>query len=168
MQIKLFSSMSLAAGILAACAHASEPAVAASPERTLEPSFDDVFNLVIETERWGVMIDNALSGGIAAAMAEAGEARGEIYRVDYALRSGARQLIALRDSLCIDRISPEATCQPIELPDWVGAAPDVEGTSFAEYQARSQWLGEAIQPFVAAGCEAGRDATTDDMFCAVE
>ena len=155
-------------GVCFAISITSSCASAPDAQSEPEPSFDDVFNLVIETERHGVLIDAALNGAIAAAMAAPSEERSDIYRVDYALRSGVRDLLALRDGLCIDGIEPDTTCTEIELPDWTMSPPNVEGTPFSEYQARSEWLSATMQPYIAAGCRAGAAATRDEMFCAVE
>ncbi len=166
----------LASGFAAACGPSEQSVVSAeAPLKTTEPdavvadSDIDLFTLVIDAERWGVMMDNAGYGATAFAMRETQPMRSDLFRLDYALRSGARQLIALRDGLCVDGLDAETTCVSLALPEWVLAAPDdVEGVSMAEYQARSDWLGEQAQPFIAAGCEAGRVATGEEMFCAVE
>ena len=132
----------------------------------------DAFTLVIDAERWGVMMDNASVGATAHALekraSDALEERDMRYRIDFALRSGVRQLIALRDGLCVDGHSPEISCNTIELPAWVREAPAPLNTSLQEFQARSDWLGEMSNPLIGIGCKLGVDASADEMFCAVE
>ena len=45
------------------------------------------------------------------------------------------------------------------------ARPDAD---MADLYRRSQWLGEALQNLFGVGCEAGKQATGDERFCAVE
>ena len=176
MRFKLFCLMAATTWQLAACATEPQTRIApgeaepdvATPAIVSEPSFDEVFNLVIETERHSVMIGNAMHGVSVNMMDDRLDDGAEIYRVDHALRSGVRDLIALRDALCIQRIEPDTTCHSIQIPAWVMSPPDVEGTSLAEYQARSEWLSEIMQPYISAGCDVGRNATGEEMFCAVE
>ena len=105
MRFKLFCLMAATTWQLAACATEPQTRIApgeaepdvATPAIVSEPSFDEVFNLVIETERHSVMIGNAMHGVSVNMMDDRLDDGAEIYRVDHALRSGVRDLIALRD-----------------------------------------------------------------------
>ncbi len=133
---------------------------------TISGDSDDIdpFSLVIEAERWGVMIDNARNGFAVSERLLPSTGETDLERIDKALRSGALELIRLRDEACR---AGSSECVRIELPDWVFDPPD-KVTTLDEYALRSVWLGEAANRLVASGCDAGRTATSEEMFCAVE
>lgn len=167
-QILLISSIAVYA---TACAATPPVGVDEAPVvREVDPI--DPFTLAIDAERWTVMMDNASMGATAAALEKRPtggyEERDMRYRIDFALRSGVRQLLALRDSLCVDERSTDVSCKRLELPGWVTDAPAPTLTSLEEFQARSDWMGEQIAPLVSIGCELGKNASNDEMFCAVE
>ena len=151
--------VAIAACLGGGCAHHAPPAAA-----MVEPAVPiDAFGLVIEAERWGVLIDKA-----GADMNAPGDEDSDLYRIDEALRSGALELVRLRDKLCASGVSPETTCVRVDLPDWVMAAPDTEATPLSTYQERSDWLGGELWPLVDAGCAAVRAETGDETACSVE
>ena len=45
---------------------------------------------------------------------------------------------------------------------------DVGQNTIEEIDRRSGWLDTVMAPFTTAGCEAGRKAMNDEMFCSVE
>ena len=155
----------------AGCA-ATQPGIEREAQTIRKVETIDPFTLAIDAERWTVMMDNASMGATAAALENRPsggyEERDMRYRIDFALRSGVRQLLALRDSLCVDGHSIEVSCNSLELPGWVTDAPAPMFTSLEEFQARSDWMGEQIAPLVSIGCELGKNASNDEMFCAVE
>lgn len=166
------SSFALAALALAACqpqqqaAKAPEPAPpVAAPATPSEPL--DPFVVAIGAERWGVIIDKAMDGAQQSAVPSAGVDLGDLYRADAALKSGAASLIELRNQVCSQGLVTGAACELKDWPAWT-REPPTDKTPLAELDRRSQWLGEAMQPFTDAGCEAGRKATKDDLFCSVE
>lgn len=146
----------LSAGLLCslmACSQGSEPAetvVETLGNSAGEPEIDD-FALAIESERWSVMIDNAhtlfVDGG---GMMDTDERS----RANEALRRGALSLAMLRDGVCTAGFVKTETCAAYVVPDWAvswdGVIPSPQ-----ILQARSEWLGEALQPFEAAVCTDG-------------
>jgi hypothetical protein len=127
---------------------------AQAPETAVTTADDvgvDAFGLAIETERWSVMIDNArnlfVDGG---GMMDADEQT----RAHEALRSGALSLAMLRDGICTAAVVDIETCAAYVVPDWavswVAETPPLD-----VLQARSNWLGEALQPFEEAVCSDG-------------
>jgi hypothetical protein len=138
-----------------------KPQTAASSE-PLDP-----FVVMIGAERWGVIIDKAMDGAREADVPSAGVDLSDLYRADKALKSGAARLIELRNQVCGQGLVSGAACELKDWPDWTREPPS-DKTPIEEIDRRSQWLGEAMQPFTDAGCEAGRKATGEELFCSVE
>lgn len=124
----------------------------------------DPLSVAIDAERWGVIISNAQD---AMQLKHKEITDDELVRIDFALRSGVRDLLKLRDELCLANEKQMETCIKIDVPDWVMNPPN-KVTSLAEYQARSEWLGEAANNLSAIGCQAGREVSEDPYLCAVE
>ena len=150
--------LAIAGIVLTACQPPSATAPAQSGERL------DPFVVMVDAERWGVIIDKAMDG---AREAQAAADESELYRADAALKNGAARLIELRNKACGQGLVGGPACA---LPDWPAwtREPPTEKTPIEELDRRSRWLGEIMQPFTEAGCEAGRRATNDDQFCSVE
>lgn len=127
----------------------------------------DPFIVMIGAERWTVILNRALEGAIQAPSAVPDISDSDLYRTDAALKSGAAMLIELRNRVCARGLLTGDACTLPEYPAWTREAPNAT-TPLAELDQRSAWLGEAMDPFTSAGCEAGRKATGDDMFCSVE
>ncbi|MCG8440346.1 MAG: hypothetical protein MI723_00915 [Caulobacterales bacterium] len=138
-------------------------ALTAGQTAAQEEAAPDLWALVIESERWGVLMDRAMDGIADAPAVEESDAA----RADAALRDGALQLFALRRRACAAGLVDADECGALAAPDWLGA-PLEPPPSPAEIAGRSEWLGAAAQPFIAAGCAAGEARTGDAMFCAVE
>lgn len=162
------------AGLLAAgCNQGQPPAsppAAAPPAEQLgntPPEDLDPFVVMIGAERWTVLLDRALEGAIEAPSAVPDISDSDLYRTDAALKSGAAMLIELRNRVCSRGLLTGDACTLPEFPAWTREAPNAT-TPLAELDQRSAWLSEVMDPFTSAGCEAGRKATNDDMFCSVE
>ena len=91
----------------------------------------------------------------------------EMYRADSALKSSAARLIELRNEACVKKLVTGPACELKDWPAWT-LDPPAAGTPIEEIDRRSQWLSQQMAPFTDAGCEAGRKATKDDLFCSVE
>jgi hypothetical protein len=125
----------------------------------------DSFDTVIETERWTVIMENALEGARLSQNQSPDLDEDDLIRIDRALRTGVRHLIMLRDELCMAGMEPEKSCQALEIPQWALLPPD-RVTSLNEYTHRSQWLGNQIGDLSEIGCAAGKPF--DEYICAVE
>ncbi len=123
----------------------SESSAENIPDETIDP-----FYLAIEAERWNVMLENAL--GRQSDRPSATDENDDVLRVHRALQAGVANLIQLRDDVCRKGLLDIGECQGIDIPDW---AVDWEADlpTLSELQARSDWLGEAIQPFVDVACQ---------------
>jgi hypothetical protein len=142
-----------------------EPAPPAQPQSTVSSENLDPFVVMVDAERWSVIIDKAMEGA-REAMA-LGDDAGDLYRADAALKSGAASLIELRNQVCRQGLVAGAACELKDWPDWT-LDPPTGDTPIEELDRRSRWLGETMGPFTEAGCEAGRKATGEDLFCSVE
>jgi hypothetical protein len=151
----------LAALTFAAC---QTPASTSRPQ-SAEPL--DPFVVMIDAERWGVIIDKALEGVREEPGPSDGFIENELYRADAALKSGAARLLQLRNDVCTRGLLSGDACRIKDWPAWA-SEPPTDKTSIQEIDRRSRWLGEAMQPFTEVGCEAGRRAANDEMFCSVE
>jgi hypothetical protein len=60
-----------------------------------------------------------------------------------------------------------AACNLGEWPGWT-REPPTDKTPIEEIQRRSDWLSGQMDRFTSVGCEAGRKATGDELFCSVE
>jgi hypothetical protein len=138
----------------------AEPAAPAQPAEKLDP-----FVVMIDAERWGVIIDKAREGVREAPGSANSES--EMFRADAALKSGSASLLELRNEVCAKGLLTGAACDLKDWPAWT-REPPTASTPIEEINRRSQWLGETMQPFTDAGCEAGRKATKEELFCSVE
>jgi hypothetical protein len=159
----------LACAALAACqpqqqqqaaAPPAEPAAPAEPAEKLDP-----FVVMVDAERWGVIIDKAREGVREAPGGSLSDS--EMFRADAALKSGSASLLELRNQVCAKGLVNGAACELKDWPAWTHEPPTAS-TPIEEIDRRSQWLGETMQPFTDAGCEAGRKATNEELFCSVE
>jgi hypothetical protein len=163
----------LCLSVLSACSPQAPPAApqqagqtppaapTATPSEPLDP-----FVVMVDAERWSVIIDKALEGAREADGLGAVD-KGDMFRADRALKSGAARLIELRNQVCGQGLVTGDACVLKDWPAWTQEPPTAE-TPIGEIQRRSDWLSEAMDPFTSAGCDAGRKATKDDMFCSVE
>lgn len=141
------------------------PTLSATPS----PEIHDAFSMVIEAERFSIMVDNALSASDQASSQPGAQSVDEdLLRIDLALREGARNLLQLRDALCMDGHAVEDSCVAISLPEWVMTAPDPANVSLDEYRKRIDWLGAASGKLAYIGCEAGKAASENEYLCAIE
>lgn len=154
---------------LAACQQAPRPQTpglqASPPTSSDEPP--DPFVVMISAERWTVLLDKALEGTQQAPEPSAGIAETDQARADRATKDGAAMLLRLRNALCAKGMLRGDDCLIRNWPAWASEPPNPD-TPLAVIDARSSWLGEAMQAFVGKGCEAGEAAFMDDMFCSVE
>lgn len=138
-----------------------------APEKTAASSEDEIaidpFYLAIEAERWNVMLENAL--GLKNDVL-ASELEDDRLRAHRALNDGITNLLDLRDQVCRDGLVDPETCYSLEIPDWAFRWEE-ELPSLDVLQERSDWLGEAIQPFVSAVCSTDEDGMLPDA-CRVE
>ena len=143
----------------------SETKPPVSAPEAVEADPIDPFYLAIEAERWGVMIDNARDVNFAT-MPDIQDEENEVARVHRALKYGVQNLVKLRDETYEAGLVSAAASSALEIPEW-GYAFTTELPTLLELQTRSDWLGEAIQPFVDAKCRLREgDGWRDD--CRVE
>jgi hypothetical protein len=152
-------AMAFAALFVAGC---QTPNTSATPTEPLDP-----FVVMIGAERWGVIIDKAVEGAREAPSPGDAFYENEMYRADAALKSGAARLVVLRNDVCKRGLLTGDACLLKDWPAWT-LDPPTDKTPIEEIERRSAWLGGAMQPFTDAGCEAGRKAANDDLFCSVE
>src|SRR5689334_5334181 len=155
----------LALPLLAACQQAPQPQ---SPAAQASGEKLDPFVVMVDAERWGVILDKALDG-VREAPDPAGDARleDEMFRADISLKSSAAQLIELRNRACAKGLVTGEACQLRNWPAWTMEPPKT-GVPIEEIQRRSDWLSAEMDRFTEAGCEAGRKATNEQQFCSVE
>jgi len=146
-------------------AAASQP-TAALPGNT-PPEDLDPFVVMIGAERWTVILDKALEGAREAPDTNAVANENDLYRADAALKRGAAMVVQLRNQVCGKGLVTGTACNLPEWPAWT-LEPPTGDTPLAEIDRRSGWLDTVMAPFTGVGCEAGRKATNDDMFCSVE
>lgn len=127
----------------------------------------DPFVVMIGAERWTVILDRANEGAIQAPQPASAAQETDLYRADMALKRGAAQVIELRNLVCGKGLVPADKCKLPEWPAWT-LEPPTGDTPILEIDKRSAWLSEVMSPFTDAGCEAGKAATKDEMFCSVE
>jgi hypothetical protein len=149
-----------AAILLAACQQAPSPQ--SDTSELLDP-----FVVMIGAERWGVIIDKAREGVREAPGPTDAYHENEMYRADASLKSSAASLIELRNEACVKALVTGAACNLGDWPAWT-KEPPTDKTSIEEIQKRSDWLSSQMDPFTTVGCEAGRKATGDNLFCSVE
>jgi hypothetical protein len=165
------------AAVLAACSPqpAGAPAADAPPASPLPaaqagntpPEHLDPFVVMIGAERWTVLLDRALEGAREAPEPISAAEEGELYRADAALKNGAAMLIELRNRVCRKGLLEADACTLPDFPAWT-REPPTGATPIEEIDRRSGWLDTVMGPYVGAGCDAGRKALQDDMFCSVE
>lgn len=158
---------------LAACGPKPQPKTPEpppAPQPSVEAPADpiDPFLLAIEAGRWQVLMDHAAQGAMAAPdpVSQAAE-EPDALRIDRSLKQGAASLLTLRDIVCAKELVPHEKCVFQDWPSWT-AEPFTAATPIETLQVRSDWLGETMQDIVAAGCEAGKTSTQDELFCSVE
>jgi len=155
---------------LAACGGPAgeQQAAAPAPEQGNTPPEDlDPFVVMIGAERWTVLLDHALEGSIQAPEPPEAAETTDLFRADMALKQGAAMVIELRNRVCAKGLVTGEACNLPDWPAWTRELPTGE-TPIEEIDRRSGWLDEVMAPFVWAGCEAGRKASGDDLFCSVE
>lgn len=173
MSVRALMAAGLAVALLGACeqpqvsqpAESSEAPAPSAPQEPAEPL--DPFVVMIGAERWGVLIDKAYQGAIEAPYANSVLDEDDKLRTDRAVKSGAAELIKLRNMICAKGLLSGADCELGSWPAWVMEAP-VANLSWEELDARSEWLSTQMGRFTAVGCEAGRTASGDRQFCDVE
>ncbi len=159
-----FAAAGLGLAMLAGCQSAPKPVVAqAADEEPLDP-----FVVSIGAQRWGVIIDRATQGAIEAPdRLSAAQMESDLYRADAALKSGAAEVIVLRNFVCGKGLLTGEACELKDWPAWTLEPPTAD-TPIEVIDQRSEWLSIVMSPFAEIGCEAGRAASGDDMFCSVE
>jgi hypothetical protein len=126
------------------------------------------FIVMIGAERWGVLIDKAMTAVRERPLSDRREPdAAELYRADRATKDGAAALLMLRNEICGTGLLDEAQCQLTDWPAWT-SEPPTASTPIAVIQQRSDWLGLTMQPFVDAGCDLGRRTSGDRQYCDVE
>lgn len=138
-------------------------AVAADEADPMEP-----FIVMIGAERWGVLIDKAMTAVRERPLgSDPGLETSDLYRADRATKDGAAALLALRNEICGAGLMTEAQCVLRDWPAWTTDLPTAS-TPLKVIEQRSDWLGLAMQPFVDAGCDLGRRTSGDRQYCDVE
>ena len=173
MSVRALVAAGFAAALLGACerpqvpppVESSEAPAPSAPQEPVEPL--DPFVVMIGAERWGVLIDKAYQGAIEAPYANNALNDDDRLRTDRAVKSGAAELIKLRNMICAKGLLSGADCELGSWPAWVMEQP-VGDLSWEELDARSEWLSIQMDRFTAVGCEAGRTASGDRQFCDVE
>ena len=165
----LFTSLFAACSPQTPTAAAPEvmPALVAEQQGNTPSEDLDPFVVMIGAERWTVILDKALEGAREAPDASTSAGETDLYRADAALKRGAAMVIELRNQVCRKGLVTGAGCNLPEWPAWT-LEPPTGDTPIAEIDHRSGWLGTVMAPFTDAGCEAGRKALNDEMFCSVE
>ena len=107
--------------IVALASLACQQQVAAPPAALSEPL--DPFVVMIDAERWGVIIDRAREGVREAPGPADAYADNEMYRADAALKSSSAALIELRNEACVKGLVTGAACDLGEWPAWTREAP---------------------------------------------
>ncbi len=149
-------------------APAPTPAPTPEPQQGNTPPEDlDPFVVMIGAERWTVLLDRALEGSIQAPEPASAADITDLYRADAAVKQGAAMVIQLRNRVCTKELVTGAACNLPEWPAWTREMPTGD-TPIEEIDRRSGWLDVVMAPFVEAGCEAGKKASADHMFCSVE
>lgn len=154
--------------LAAACATQEQPPPVAPAEQQAASDPFDTFIVMVDAERWGVIIDRAVEGVREAPDPNYEQrAENELYRADSSLKSSAAALIGLRNAVCDKGLLKGEDCELKDWPAWT-LEPPTDKTPIAEIQRRSDWLSGQMDRFTSVGCDAGRKATNDDLFCSVE
>jgi hypothetical protein len=151
----------------AAAPEAAAPKPVAEQQGNTPPEDLDPFVVMIGAERWTVILDKALEGAREAPDASTSAGETDLYRADAALKRGAAMVIELRNQVCRKGLVTGAACNLPEWPAWT-LEPPTGDTPLVEIDRRSGWLDTVMAPFTDAGCEAGRKALNDELFCSVE
>ncbi len=158
--------MSLAFSLGGCVTPAHETATRAqAPQEVSDPT--DLFILMVEAERWGVLLDRAQEGVWQSPRLDDVVDESDMLRADRALKAGAARLIILRNDICSRGMLAVAECDLGSWPAWTLEPPRADMSPFV-IQQRSDWLSLTMDRFVALGCEAGRKETNDYQFCSVE
>ena len=164
----LFASVVAACGPQAPAPGQQAQTPAASAQQGNTPPEDlDPFIVMIGAERWTVLLDKALEGAREAPDPASAAEETDLYRADAAVKNGAAMVIELRNRVCRKGLVTGDACQLPEFPAWTREPPTGD-TPIDEIDRRSGWLDTVMAPFTEAGCEAGRKAMNDEMFCSVE
>lgn len=170
-----FAVAILFASIIAACSPQQTPApeqqaLAPAPpaqQGNTPPEDLDPFVVMIGAERWTVLLNKALEGAREAPEPASAAEETDLYRADAAVKNGAAMVIELRNRVCRKGLVTGDACKLPEFPAWTREPPTGD-TPIDEIDRRSGWLDTVMAPFTNAGCEAGRKALNDEMFCSVE
>ena len=150
-----------------AAAPEAPPAPVAEQQGNTPPEDLDPFVVMIGAERWTVILDKALEGAREAPEPPSAAEETDLFRADAAVKNGAAMVIELRNRVCRKGLVTGEACILPEWPAWTRELPTGE-TPIEEIDRRSGWLDTVMAPFTTAGCEAGRKAMNDEMFCSVE
>jgi hypothetical protein len=150
--------------MLAGCITKQGPDAPPPPEITDQT---ELFILMVETERWGVLLGRAREGVWQSPHSEGAPDESDMARADRAVKSGAAELILLRNAICSRGMLSASECELGDWPAWT-LEPPRSDTPPSVIQQRSDWLSLTMERFVALGCEAGRKVTDDYQFCSVE
>ncbi len=145
-----------------AVADTSKPKPGADADVKSDPI--DPFYLAIEAERWDVMIDNARGREPVTRAYSLSDEDGRL-RIHRALLNGVHNLMLLRNEAFQAGLVDRTTSAALEIPEWAFVF-EADLPSLEELQTRSDWLGQAIQPFIGAACQT--DAGVWSQECAVE
>ncbi len=153
---------------LAACGESDVREQAGSAVANNAPAEElDPFVVMIGAERWTVLLDRAREGAIQANEPAGAAEMTDMFRADMALKQGAAMVIELRNRVCAKGLVTGEACRLPDWPAWTRDQPTGD-TPITEIDRRSAWLETVMAPFVEAGCQAGRQASGDDLFCSVE
>jgi hypothetical protein len=143
----------------------------ASAQTTTPPEDDqDAFILQIDVGRHFVLVDRALAGvgaKIPIVISELGGFGADGADIWRGLRETARDGVFLKEIMCAKYLVGPRTCRAFKAPDWISAEP-TPVPSIKQLRAYEEELSAMLDPYVEAGCKAGRRRTKDDMFCSVE
>lgn len=106
-------------------------------------------------ERFEFLLEQAASGAQTemAVLPEQAGAAARI-RASHGVRRALYRFMLLREDVCARALVDEAQCGPLELPDWAGESA-IDAIAPGALQERLDWIDEASEPFVTAGCAAG-------------
>lgn len=164
----LFAALALGACQPAAQPTAAAPPAAQPPAAQPDPNAEplDPFVVMIGAERWTVLLDKALEG-TREAPAPAAIDETDQSRADRATRDAAAMLLILRNQQCAKGHLKGDDCTIANWPAWASEPPN-PNTPLATIDDRAGWVGETMQKYTDKGCELGKAALKDDMFCSVE
>lgn len=158
----MIRSALLAAALLGLCATAwAKPDV---------PEDEDPFILQVDIGRQAVFIEralNALGDELPIVRADGPEDPQRADALWRSLRETGREGAILKALYCARRLVPAADCRRARPPAWISADPEPL-PSLPALRAHLDELVVFIDPFVRRGCELGRRARKDELYCSVE